>query len=90
MGLVEIGQHRMGTRTGAIVHRCGLLSACALTSVASISITIRSGRPPRTDVRSRAAACAARIASSSDGSPVILSISRNAVESDAIGPNNGS
>ena len=65
-------------------------SVCALTSVASISITIRSGRTPRLQARSLAAARPVRNASSSAGSPAIRSISLNAVESEATGPNNGS
>jgi hypothetical protein len=64
-------------------------SVCAPISVASMSITIRSGRTPNSHARSRARARAVRTASSNPGSFAIRSTSRNAVESDATGPNNG-
>src|SRR5215216_3892566 len=55
-----------------------------------MSITIRSGRAPNSHARARARARAARNASNSSGSLASRSISRNAVVSDATGPNNGS
>ena len=55
--------------------------------VASTSITIRCGRAPKAQARSRACARAARSASSASGSLASRSMSRNAVESDATGPN---
>jgi len=62
-------------------------SECAVTSVASRSITICSGRPPACHVRSRTAARAERSASVSSGSEAIRSITRKAVEPEATGPN---
>jgi hypothetical protein len=64
-------------------------SVCAPISVASTSITIRSGRAPSAQARSRARARAARSESSASGSQASRSISRNAVESEATGPNSG-
>ena len=62
-------------------------SECAVTSVASRSITICSGRPPACHVRSRTAARAERSAWVSSGSEAIRSITRKAVEPEATGPN---
>jgi hypothetical protein len=66
------------------------LSECAVISVASISIVNRPGAPCNSQHRSRARACAARSASNSPGSDATRSTTRNAVESDATGPNNAS
>jgi hypothetical protein len=65
-------------------------SECAQISVASRSIVSRCGAPCCFQNRSRARACAARNASSRPGSDAIRSTIRNAVESDATGPNNAS
>lgn len=62
-------------------------SEWAVINVASTSIVNRSGTPCSSQNHSRARACSERNASSSPGSEAIRSMTRNAVESDATGPN---
>jgi len=56
-------------------------------NVASNSIVNRSGAPVSFHTRARATACAPRTASSSPGVVAIRSITRNAVDGDAVVPN---
>ena len=85
--LIGVGQQRVKPVAALVVAGRLLLLECAVISVASTSIVNRSGAPCSSQNRSRARACAARSASSSPGSTAIRSITRNAVESDATGPN---
>ena len=65
-------------------------SECAVISVASMSIVKDSGAPCSSQNRALARACAPRTASNNPGVEAIRSTIRNAVESDATDPNNGS